>query len=501
MGDPAAAIAERVRALGWVDLGPALRPRGSVLTVGDGVAWLAGLREVGVEELVAFDSGAIGMAHDLAPSRMGVVLLSGPERVRSTEGARATGRLPCIPVGPELLGRVLDPLGVPLDARPAPRGEPRPVLADAPLLTERAPVCRPLLTGVMVIDAAIPIGRGQRQLIVGDRNVGKTSLALDFVAAQHAGDVVCVYVTIGQPVSRTMGVREALLRSGALSNTVVIAGAAAAPPGLQYLAPYAGTAVAEYFRDQGRDALVVYDDLTKHADVTRELALLLGRPPGREAFPGDIFYVHAELLERATALSPEAGGGSITAFPIVETTDSDISAYIPTNLISITDGQIYLDSVRFERNERPPVDVGRSVSRVGGAAQPEMLRTVARDVRIRLARFESLEALTRVGLDVDPATRKAVERGRLLREILRQPRFTIRTVAGQILAITTVNEGWLEGTPLAPAGRAVWTTAGRLTSEMPELCEAVAAELEPPASWKDQARALLSQAVEEGEGR
>lgn len=325
---------------------------------------------------------------------------------------------------------------------PALTGVGWPLFREAPSLSQRAPVERGVHTGVMVIDAAIPIGRGQRQLIVGDRNVGKTSLALDIVAAQHPGDVCCVYVLVGQPMSRMLSVRESLLDSGALANTVIVAADAAESPGLQYLAPYAGASIAEFFAEQqARDALVVYDALTKHADSYRELALLLGRAPGREAFPGDIFHIHAQLLERATARNAALGGGSVTAFPIVETTDGDISAYIPTNLISITDGQLYLDTVRFERNLRPAIDIGRSVSRVGGAAQSPPMRTAAQNLRITMSRFEALESLTRVGLDVDPTTCAAVERGLLVRELLRQPRFTPRSIAHQILALTAAGAG------------------------------------------------------------
>ena len=475
-------IVERLRSL-ELDLRGAMRTRGAVVEVGDEVARVVGLPGVGSEELVGFDSGALGMAYELAPDRTAVVLLTGGQRVRAGEGAIPVGRLPSLPVGDDLLGRIVDPLGQPLDDRPPPSGHERSVFQAAPTLTARAPVEKPLQTGVMVIDSAIPIGRGQRQLVVGDRNVGKTALALDIVAAQRPGDVVCVYVVIGQPTSRVLGIREALLKSGAFANTVVIASDAADPPGLQYLAPYAGAAVAEGFRDRGADALVVYDDLTKHADAYRELALLLGRPPGREAFPGDIFYIHAELLERATALRASAGGGSVTAFPIVETTDSDISAYIPTNVISITDGQIYLDSVRFERNQRPAVDIGRSVSRVGGTAQPPALRSAARNLRIAMSRFESLEALTRVGLDVDAATRKTLERGRLLRELLRQPRFLPRTVADQIAALAAVDEGWLDGVPAIEAASTVWSGIGRWGAEAPAMARAVGAGDAAP-DWK-----------------
>lgn len=480
-----------------LDLRRAFKRRGVVIEVGDAVARIVGLSEVGSEELVAFDSGALGMAYELDPDRTGVVLLGGAERVRASEGAEPLGRLPSLRVGRELLGRMLDPLGEPLDDRPPPAGERRPVFPDAPTLTERAPVHRPLLTGVMVIDAAIPIGRGQRQLIVGDRNVGKTALALDIIAAQRPGDVACVYVAVGQPISRVLGIHEALQRCGALANTVIIASDAADPPGLQYLAPYAGMTAAEYFRDAGQHAVVVYDDLTKHADAYREMALLLGRSPGREAFPGDIFYIHAQLLERATALADASGGGSATAFPIVETTDSDISAYIPTNLISITDGQIYLDAARFERDQRPAVDIGRSVSRVGGAAQPATLRAAARNLRITMSRFETLEALTRVGLDVDPGTRKAVERGHIMREILRQPRFTVRTLGEQIFAVTAVAEGWLDSVAADQVNAVLWSAADRLHSELPDVAGGLEAGSSPPEGWKEHARELLSRVVED----
>jgi F-type H+-transporting ATPase subunit alpha len=361
-------------------------------------------------------------------------------------------------------------------------------------MTERAPVDRALITGVMVIDSAIPIGRGQRQLIIGDRNVGKTALALDIVSAQKSGDVVCVYVVIGQPISRILSIREALERSGALPNTVVVAADAADPPGLQYLAPYAGITAAEYFRDQGQDAVVVFDDLTKHADAYRELSLLLGRSPGREAYPGDIFYVHAQLLERATAMAPAMGGGSVTAFPVVETTDSDISAYIPTNLISITDGQVYLDAALFERNQRPAIDIGRSVSRVGGAAQQPALRAAARNLRIEMSRFESLESLTRVGLDVDPATLAAVERGRIMRQVLRQPRLTPRSVAEQVLAITAVSQGWLDGLEPTAARTVMWSAASRMVVELPDLSAMMASE--GPGALDEDARRRLRALVD-----
>jgi F-type H+-transporting ATPase subunit alpha len=474
-----------------LELEAALCPRGAVVEVGDGVAQVIGLEAVGSEELVIFDSGACGMAYDLAADRTGVVMLVGADSVCAGEGASPTGELPSLPVGHEVLGRVVDPLGHPLDGRGPPGGRERAVFRAAPELVERAPVRQPLHTGVMAIDAAIPIGRGQRQLIIGDRNVGKTALALDVVAAQRSSGVICVYVVIGQPLSRVLAIRDALAGSGALAHTVVVAAESAEPPGLQYLAPYAGMAVAEHVREHGRDALIVFDDLTKHADAYRELALLMGRPPGREAFPGDIFYIHAELLERATAFADAVGGRSITALPIVETTDSELAAYIPTNLISITDGQIYLDAARFERNERPAIDVGRSVSRIGGAAQPALMRKVAHNLRIDMARAESLETLTRVGLDVDPKTRGAIDKGRLLRALLRQPRFCARSLADQLLALTAVNEGWLEGLAPSKAATEVWRAVEAARSRAPELVAALERGEPMAEDWTPQAQTIF----------
>ncbi len=460
------ALATRLAELeSTLDVSGALKRRGIVTAVGDGIAQVVGLENVGYQELVAFDSGAIGMANDLLGARTSVVLLTKAEHVRAGEGLVPLGRLPSIQVSDELLGRILDPQGQPLDGRPAPRGVRSPIFQEAPELIERIAIDRPLVTGVMVADAAIPIGRGQRQLIIGDRNVGKTALALDFVCAQQLGDVACVYVLIGQSTSRELAIKETLSNNTALANTVVIAADASTAPGMQFIAPYAAASVAEFFRDRGQDALIVYDDLTKHADAYRELALLLDRPSGREAFPGDIFHIHAELLERAAPRRPEAGGGSVTAFPIVETFDGEISAYIPTNLISITDGQIYLDSARFERNLRPAVDVGKSVSRIGGIAQPPALREAAGNLRINLSRFESLETFTRVGLDVDPETMRTIHRGRILREALRQDRFSPRTVGEQILILRAISEGWVDEHQPAKARRILLRAAQRFRRE------------------------------------
>ena len=395
MSNPARTIEESLdKAAERLDLASGVKPRGVVRRVGDGVAHVAGLDDVGYEELLQFDSGALGMAYDLAEDSTGVILLSHAEHVREGDGVRGERRLPELPVGPATLGRVVDPLGNPLDEGPAlPTHPSLPLFRPAPEIVERKSVDETLWTGVMAIDAAIPIGRGQRELIIGDRNVGKTALAIDIVAAQQRGDVACVYVVIGQPMSRVITLRRTLQQAGCLENTAIIAADASSSPGMQYLAPYAGASVAESFRENGEHALVIYDDLTKHADAYRELALLLDRPPGREAFPGDIFYIHAELLERASARRSDRGDGSVTAFPLIETTDGDISSYIPTNLISITDGQIYLDTGRFERNQRPAIDIGRSVSRIGGVAQSPRMRKAAKNLKILLSRFESLESL------------------------------------------------------------------------------------------------------------
>jgi F-type H+-transporting ATPase subunit alpha len=409
--------------------------------------------------------------------------------VRAGEGVVGTGRLPELPVGSSALGRVIDPFGHPLDeGGPLPTAERLPLFRPALELVERKAVDEPLRTGVLVIDAAIPIGRGQRELIIGDRNVGKTSLAEDVVAAQSGGDVACVYVVIGQAISRVLALRDSLDRAGALAHTAIVAADASMPPGMRYLAPYSGASLAEWFRDSGGHALVVYDDLTKHADAYRELSLLLDRPPGREAFPGDVFFVHAELLERAAARSAAAGGGSVTALPLVETTESDIAAYIPTNAISITDGQIYLDSTRFARNERPAVDIGRSVSRIGGAAQPAVVRSAARNLRILYARFEELEGLSRVGLELESGAVSEIARGRLLRALLRQSRFAPRGIAEQVVALLAVSEGWLDGVAPGDALAACEQLLSRVRAELPEIAAALALGEVPGGDWVGQIR-------------
>ena len=484
MSDAAALVERRLATVAsTLDLARGFSLRGVVTRVADDVAWVAGLDQVGYEELVEFDSGALGMALELGTDTTGVVLLTRGNRIATGEGAKGLSRLPSLPVGNDALGRILNPLGAPLDGGPPLFGTPVDVFRPALEFIERKDVDRPLVTGVMVVDTAVPIGRGQRELIIGDRNTGKTALALDFVAAQRASDVVCVYVLIGQPLSRILSVREELARVDGAANTVVIAADASMTPGMQYLTPYAGASIAEAFRDAGRDALIIFDDLTKHADAYRSLALLLDRPPGREAFPGDIFYIHAELLERASACRTDLGGGTVTAIPIVETTDSDLSGYIPTNLISITDGQIYLDPARHERNERPAVDVGRSVSRIGGRAQPAITRQTARNLRILISRFEELEALARVGLEVDASTERTIRRGRVLRQLLRQPRFTNRGIAEQVLTLAAVSNGWFDDVEPSRTREVVDRAIARARGEAATVIDRLDAGAVPDEDW------------------
>ncbi|MCB9678926.1 MAG: F0F1 ATP synthase subunit alpha [Alphaproteobacteria bacterium] len=460
-----------------------LRPvhRGYVSRIADGVAGVVGLEGVASEELVQFESGALGVALELSEAGAGVAVLTDPDSVRARDAVRPLGRTPDVPTGDALFGRVVDPLGRPLDGLPPPLGERRSVFGRPPEILERVPVERPLLTGITALDGAVPIGLGQRQLVVGDHNTGRTSLALDIVAAQRDRGVACVLVHVGGPVSRTFADRDSLAAVGALRNTVIVAGPAHTTAGLQFLAPMAGMAVAEALRDAGRDVLVVFDDLTKHADTWRQLALLLGRPPGREAFPGDIFYLHAELLERA---APLKSGGSITALPLVETTDGELSAYIPTNLISITDGQVVLDATRFDRNERPAIDIGRSVSRIGGAAQLPVVRAVSRDLRIMLAQADSLEALTRVGLDVDAETARTLHRGRVLRQLLRQDRLSPRGVVEHVLALSAVSGGALDDVEPADAPHRVFPAVAAWRRHRPEDAAALTAGEEPAEGWK-----------------
>jgi F-type H+-transporting ATPase subunit alpha len=423
----------RRREVGWIE------------RVGDGVAYARGMASVRYGELVERAGGLTALAFDLRPEGVGLLFLDPSSHVSAGDEVRATGRVASVPVGDELLGRVVDALGRPIDG-----GQPlrspvlRPVEREAPGVLDRLPVREPLHTGIKVLDALLPLGRGQRELILGDRATGKTSLALDAILAQRGGDVLCVYAGIGQRTTGVAEVLDVLRRHDALDRTVVVVAAADSPPGQQYLCPFAACTIGESFMGAGRHVLVVYDDLSKHADAYRRIALLLGRPPGREAYPADIFYLHARLLERATRLNDALGGGSLSALPIATTQAGNIASYIPTNLISITDGQLYLDARLFNEGVRPAVDVGRSVSRVGGKAQPRTLRQLAGDLRLLHAQLNELESFARFGAELEPPMRRRQERGRRLREALNQPRHAPLRLAHEVAILRAIREGALD---------------------------------------------------------
>ena len=427
---------------------------GRVERIGDGIATVSGLPDARLDEILRFADGTLGYTVDLQPDEMGCVLLGKGDRLAAGGRVHATGLILEVPVGEALLGRILDPLGRPLDGGPEITPERLdPAERPAPEIIERDLVTQPLATGILVIDALFPLGRGQRELIVGDRATGKTAIAVDTIIHQRHSDVICVYVAVGQKSSSVKQVIEAVRRHGAFERCIFVVAEPEAPAGLQWLAPYAGFTMGEYFRDAGRDVLVVVDDLTKHAATHRELALLLRHPPGREAYPGDIFYVHAKLLERAAKLSAERGGGSLTALPIAETQAGNLSAYIPTNLISITDGQFYLDAKLFHEGQKPAVDVGRSVSRVGGKTQPPPLREVSASLRLDYTQFLELEVFTRFGGMVDARTRKTIEHGRRIRAVLSQEQYQPQPLALQITLLLALSDGLLD--PLTPEHVAV----------------------------------------------
>ncbi len=444
---------------------------GTVTFVSQEIARVKGLRDVKSEELVRFPGNRLGMVFNLDVEEVGIIFLDESADLHAGAEVHPTGRVLDVPVGPGLISRVVDPLGRPLDDLGPLRGaERRPVEREAPAIMDRAPVTVPLQTGLKVVDALIPIGRGQRELILGDRQTGKTAIALDTFINQRDKDVLCVYCAIGKQNAQVAKVIADLRRFGALSYTIVVVTSGEDPPGLQFVAPYAATTMAEYFMEQGRDVLVVYDDLTLHARAYRELSLLLKRPPGREAYPGDIFFIHSRLLERSTHLREEYGGGSLTALPIVETEAQNLAAYIPTNLISITDGQIYLSPNLFQKGLLPAVDVGKSVSRVGGKTQLPAYRAVAGDLRLSYAQFEELEAFARFGTRLDEDTQKTLERGRRVREILKQPQYEPIPVPEQLAALVAVTSGLLDEVPLVQMGKAERRIRHAVTTFLPGVC-------------------------------
>ncbi|MFP3914072.1 MAG: alternate F1F0 ATPase, F1 subunit alpha [Actinomycetota bacterium] len=471
---------------------PAVEEIGRVLHVDGGIAEVSGLPDVRSEELVRFPGGRLGMAYDLAPDRLGVILIDEMGDLGAGDRVERTGEVMSAPVGEQILGRVVDPTGRPLDGGgPVLTGRRWPIERPAPAIIDRAPVETPLQTGIKAIDALVPIGRGQRELILGDRQTGKTAIAVDTVINQRDQDIICIYCAVGIRSSAVAKVVADLEEHGALDYTVVVVATGDNPPGRQFIAPYAATTMAEFFMEGGRDVLVIYDDLTRHARAYRELSLLLRRPPGREAYPGDVFYIHSRLLERPTNLQ---GGGSMTALPIIETQAQNMSAYIPTNLISITDGQIYLSPKLFQHGVLPAIDVGRSVSRVGGRAQLPAYQSVAGDLRLSYSQFEELERFSRYGARLERERERQLERGRRVREVLKQPVYAPMSVDRQISVLAAVVGGAFDGMPLAEVAVVAEWLGGELPSRLPDLFERVkrgerldAAELE---AIQEEARRL-----------
>jgi F-type H+-transporting ATPase subunit alpha len=477
VGDPVAAAFDRALPASREALAPV--ETGRVTYIGRDIARVAGLPGVKADELVRFPGDVYGTAFDLTSGGVGIMMLGPSDTVSAGAEALRTGRLLDVPVGDRLLGRVVDPLGNPLDRKGPVRGAARRRIEQpAPPLMDRAAVSVPLQTGIKVIDAMIPIGRGQRELILGDRQTGKTAVALDTIINQKESGVIAVYCAIGLRDAAVARLIAALEGAGVMAQTVVVAAAGEDPPGLQFAAPYAATAMAEYFMDRGRDVLIVYDDLVRHAQAYRQVSLLFRRPPAREAYPGDIFYIHSRLLERAARLTKERGGGSLTALPIVETEAQNIAAYIPTNLISITDGQIYLSPALFAAGVLPAVDVGMSVSRVGGMAQLPAYRAVAGDLRLSYSQFEELEVFSRFGTRLDERTRRTIEHGRRVREILKQPRFAPVPVPEQVAVLVAVTAGVFDAVALDEVAAAEARIRAAVTAQLPDVCRAVAAGAE-----------------------
>lgn len=473
------------------------RETGSVLQVGGGIARVKGLPGVTAEELLQFPDGVLGVAVNLEPEEIGVMLLGDSAKLSAGSEVSATGHEADTPVGEGLLGRVLDATGRVLDGgKPLQLSERRPLEGLAPAIIDRAPVTVPLETGIKTIDALIPIGRGQRELIIGDRQTGKTSVAIDTIINQRDKSVICIYCAIGQRGTAVSRAVETLRKHEALVHTIVVVASDEDSPGLRFITPYAATTMAEYFMEKGQNVLIVYDDLTRHARAYRELSLLLRRPPGREAYPGDIFYIHSRLLERATHLNDEEGGGSLTALPILETQAQDISAYIPTNLISITDGQIYLSPTLFHKGHLPAIDVGKSVSRVGGKTQYPAFRSVASDLRLAYSQFEELESFARFATRLDAETRATIEHGRRVREVLKQGEHQPLRASEQMAVLKAVNAGLLDGLEVDRVGNVEGLIQQRVLDKLPELCGQMETGKElDDSQWQqvlDVAREVLS---------
>ncbi|MCL4302234.1 MAG: F0F1 ATP synthase subunit alpha [Anaerolineae bacterium] len=450
---------------------------GAVISVGDGIARISGLTNVMATELLEFPGGVLGMALNLEENQVGAVILGDYEHIEEGDTVKSTGRIASVPVGEALIGRVVNAVGEPIDGKgPIQNDGYYPVEKIAPGVIERANVNTPVQTGIVAIDSMIPIGRGQRELIIGDRQTGKTAIALDTIINQKGKDLICIYVAIGQRQGQVAQVVGILERYGAMDHTIVVVAGASDPAPMQYIAPYAGCAMGEYFMDKGKEALIIYDDLSKHAWAYRQISLLLRRPPGREAYPGDLFYLHSRLLERAAKLSQENGGGSLTALPIIETLAGDVSAYVPTNVISITDGQIFLESDLFYAGQRPALNVGISVSRVGGDAQTKAMKQVAGQLRLELAQFRALAAFAQFGSELDAATRDQLERGLRLTELLKQPQYQPQPLADQVISIYALTRGFARAVPVNEIREYVNNLLQFMHSNYPAVGQAIANE-------------------------
>jgi F-type H+-transporting ATPase subunit alpha len=467
---------------------------GTVVEAGDGIARIYGLSGAQNSELLAFPNNIMGMALNLEEDTVGAIVLGDYTQIKEGDEVRSTGRIVEVPVGDSLIGRVVDPLGQPLDGKgPVSSDKARPVERIAPGVVMRQAVSEPVQTGIKAIDAMIPIGRGQRELIIGDRFTGKTVIGLDTIIAQKGGDLICIYVAVGQQASKVAQVVAVLDEYGAMEHTVVVAANAADPAALQYLAPYSGCAIGEEFMEQGKHALVIYDDLSKHAWAYRQMSLLLRRPPGREAYPGDVFYLHSRLLERAAKLAPEYGGGSLTALPIIETQAGDVSAYVPTNVISITDGQIYLESDLFAAGIRPAINAGLSVSRVGGAAQTKSMRQVAGGMRIGLAQYRELQAFAQFGTaDLDAATRRQLDLGQRLTEILKQPQFSPLTLSREVTIIYAAVNGFLNDVQVTKARDFERAFHEYMQSNQPDLLKSIEEQKQITPEIEEKLKAAIT---------
>ncbi|UCH82407.1 MAG: F0F1 ATP synthase subunit alpha [Nitrospiraceae bacterium] len=467
---------------------------GTVVKVGDGIAKIYGLDKCMASELLQFPNDVYGMALNLEEDSVGAVLFGEDTLIKEGDVVKRTGRIMSVPVGEALLGRVVNAIGQPIDGKgPIDSKENRIVDVVAPGIIDRQPVREPLQTGLKSVDAMIPVGRGQRELIIGDRQVGKTAIGIDAIINQKGGDVVCIYVAVGQKRSNVVRVAKKLEEAGALEHTIIVSSTASEPAPLQYIAPYTGCAMGEYFRDSGKHALIVYDDLSKQATAYRQLSLLLRRPPGREAFPGDVFYLHSRLLERAAKLSDALGGGSLTALPIIETQAGDVSGYIPTNVISITDGQIYLEPELFYAGVRPAVNVGLSVSRVGGAAQTKAMKQVAGTLRLDLAQFREMAAFAQFGSDLDKATLAQIERGKRMVELLKQDQYVPMTMQDQVIVLFAGTQGYLDDIPVESIKKFEEEFVKFIKGTKDDL----RTELADKKAIDDDLRAKLVQAIEE----